>query len=221
MWQQLHEDLKDRNFTVIAIAMDSRGAEIARPWIEAAKATYVAVIDRDHVIADLYNMVNVPQAVWIDEDGRIVRPTEVAGSCDYFRGMDRATRTLPKEAQDLRQQVRARYLDAVRDWVANGRASRYVFDARAARAHVSPPSADIQRAHVHFRLGEHLRRLGRDAEGDEHLAEASRLHPESWNIWRQAGDLKFKGQPNPDFWSRVDALGPRRYYDKIDMEGMP
>ena len=57
-------------------------ADAARPWIEAAKPDYPCLIDRDHHVADLYNMVNVPQAVWIDEEGRIVRPPENAGSSD-------------------------------------------------------------------------------------------------------------------------------------------
>ena len=72
MWQKLYEDLDVNNFVVLAIAMD--GAEAARPWIEAAKPTYPCLIDRDHHVADLYNMINVPQAVWIDEGGRMVRP---------------------------------------------------------------------------------------------------------------------------------------------------
>ena len=25
----------------------------------------------------------------------------------------------------------------------------------------------------------------------------------------------------PDFWERVDALGRKRYYEKVDMKGMP
>ena len=92
MWQSIYADLKDQNFAVIAIAMDS--ADAARPWIEAAKPTYPCLIDRDHHVADLYNMVNVPQATWIDEQGRIVRPPENAGSSDAFRHMDRVTKQM-------------------------------------------------------------------------------------------------------------------------------
>ena len=85
MWQSLVEELKDPSFTVLAVALDH--ADAARPWIEAAKATYPCLIDREHHVADLYNLVNVPQAVWIDEQGVIVRPTEVAGTTDAFRTM--------------------------------------------------------------------------------------------------------------------------------------
>ena len=51
--------------------MDS-DIEAARPWVEAANPTYVTLIDQSHRLSSLYNMVNVPQAVWIDEQGRVV-----------------------------------------------------------------------------------------------------------------------------------------------------
>ncbi len=221
MWQALYDDLKDQNFMVIAVAMDSR-PDAARPFIEAAAPTYVSLIDRDHHLADLYNMVNVPQAVWIDEAGRIVRPPEAAGAYEGFRSMDRATGTMPDEVVALTAGARATYVAAIRDWVANGAASRFVFDDAAARAHLALPSADIARAHAGFRLGQHLQRLGRAAEAESLFAEAIALHPDSWNIWRQTAAVDANGlAAGPEFWARVDALGERRYYLPVDLEGMP
>ena len=72
MWQALFASLKDHGFTVLAVALDQ--PEAARPWIAAAAPTYPCLIDRDHHLADLYNLVNVPQALWINEQGRVVRP---------------------------------------------------------------------------------------------------------------------------------------------------
>ena len=88
MWQSLYDELKDQGFMVVAVAEESRGAQHARPWIEEAKSDYWQLIDTEHRLSDLYNLVNVPQAVWIDEQGRIVRPPETAGSTDHFRRMD-------------------------------------------------------------------------------------------------------------------------------------
>ncbi len=52
--------------------------------------------------------------------------------------------------------------------------------------------------------------------------EASRLWPESWCIWRQSAGVNEMGfAALPDFWERVDALGEKRYYARIDMPGMP
>src|SRR5579859_8116478 len=113
----MFDGLKDREFMVVAVAEESRGAEHARTWIEQAGAQYWCLIDQDHRVADLYGMVNVPQAVWIDEAGVIVRPPETAGSTDHFRRMDRTTRTLAPELQAEREAARVGYLAAVRDWV--------------------------------------------------------------------------------------------------------
>jgi len=43
VWQTLYEELKDRNFTVIAVALDSRDGD-SLPWIEAANPTYPCLI---------------------------------------------------------------------------------------------------------------------------------------------------------------------------------
>src|ERR1700682_908323 len=124
------DSLKAENFAVVAVAEESRGAAHARPWIEQAKATYWCLIDVDHRVAALYGMVNVPQSVWVDEVGRIVRPPETAGSTDHFRRMDLKTRTMSAADQAARLAARATYLAAVRDWVRTG---RHALDASAAR----------------------------------------------------------------------------------------
>ena len=59
MWQALYEELRDREFVVIAVALD-KSVDDARPWIEKASPTYPVLIDTQHVLADLYNIVNVP-----------------------------------------------------------------------------------------------------------------------------------------------------------------
>ena len=197
-------------------------AEAARPWIEAAKPSYPCLIDRDHRVAELYHMVNVPQAVWIDETGRVVRPTESAGAYEGFRAMDRATRKVPDEVAEITSRAKRTYVEAVRDWVARGRGSAHAFDTERAVAHLTLPDDDVARAHAHFRLGQYLARRGRSSAAEAEFAEARRLHPDSWNIWRQTAAIDARGlAAGPEFWARVDALGRRRYYAPVDMEGMP
>ena len=221
MWQALYEELSDRGFMVIAVAMDSRPTD-PLPWIEAARPTYVSLIDRDHRLAELYGIVNVPQAVWIDEAGRIVRPAEAAGAYEGFRRMNRETREVPEDVARVTAQARTTYLDAIRDWVARGARSKHVFPAEQARARLPRLTGDMAAAQAMFRLGQHLIRRGEAAEGKRWLAEATRRHPDSWCLWRQQADVNELGLAGlPDFWARVDALGERRYYAKIDMPGMP
>jgi hypothetical protein len=194
----------------------------ARPWIEEAKPSYPCLIDNDHRVADLYHMVNVPQAVWIDETGHIVRPTESAGAYEGFRAMDRTTRKVPDEVAAITSLAKRTYVEAVRDWVVRGSASPHAFEPEAAIAHLSLPDETVARAHAHFRLGQHLLRHGQAAAARAQFDEARRLHPDSWNIWRQTAAVDDRGlAAGPEFWARVDALGRRRYYAPVDMEGMP
>jgi AhpC/TSA family protein len=221
VWQALYEELGDRGFVVLSVAMDSRPGD-ALPWIEAAHPTYPVLLDRDHRLAELYQIVNVPQAVWIDEAGRIVRPAESAGAYEGFRRMNRETREMPEDVAKRTADAKATYLDAIREWVRRGADSAHAFGADTARAHVTAPGEDVARAHAAFRLGQLLIRRGEGDEGRRWLAEASRLHPDSWCIWRQQAGVNDAGLAAlPDFWQRVDALGDRRYYAKVDMPGMP
>ena len=221
MWQKIYDDFQDRNFVVIAVAMDN-DIEAARPWIEEAKPTYPVLIDRFHQLADLYNMVNVPQAVWIDEQGKIVRPTENAGAFEGFRALDFETMTVPDEVAATVKNSKSTYAAAVRDWAEKGADSVHAFSAEEAQAHVKAPDDNAAEAHVQFRLGLWLQQFGKAEEGAELLAKASELHPQSWSIWRQAADKLDNGlAAGPAFWQRVTALGDNHYYQPVDMAGMP
>ncbi len=221
MWQALYEELAHLGFMVVAVAMDSREGA-ALPWIEAARPTYVSVIDRDHRLAELYGIVNVPQAVWIDEAGRIVRPAEPAGAYEGFRKMNRETREVPEAVAQTTAHAKSTYLDAIRDWVRRGPESPAAFASDAARSRLPRPTEGSVTAHAMFRLGQHLLRRGETDEAAHWLAEASRRHPESWCIWRQQAGLNELGlAAQPEFWERVDALGESRYYARVDLPGMP
>jgi hypothetical protein len=139
-----------------------------------------------------------------------VRPPETAGSTDHFRRMDLKTRTLSPEDQAERLAARQAYLDAVRAWVTTG---KHALPADAARLNLPKVTPAIAEARARFRLGVWLRANGRAAEGDRQMAEASRLYPDSWSMWRQAADLDEVGKAGgPDFWKRVQALGDKPYY---------
>ena len=219
MWQSLHASLQQNNFTVVTVAMDE--PEAARPWIEAAQPTFPCLIDRNHHVADLYNMVNVPQATWIDEQGQIVRPPENAGSSDAFRHMNRSTLQMSPEQIAERNRTKKIYVAAVRDWALKGSASEFAYDAAAARARLRLPDAAIARAHAHFRLAQCLLKRGRSEEAARNFADASRLHPDSWTIWRQAAQKDASGLAvGPQFWARVDALGDRPYHRPVEIKGL-
>ena len=216
MWRVLFDELKDLGFTVIAVALDQPDA--ARPWVEAAAPSYPCLIDREHRVADLYNLTNVPQAVWIDEQGCIVRPPETAGSTDGFRAMDRQTFAMPAAALAERDRAKQAYFDAVRDWVRHGTASAVVPSRASLAQRISLPGPTVAEAHARFRLGLQLLHAGQAGEAQAQLAEAARLHPDSWAMWRQAAAKNERGlAAGPAFWARVDALGDKPYYPQADI----
>ena len=203
-WQAIYEKLKDKNFAIVSVAQDTNGVKDAGPWISAAKPTYTALIDERHEVSKLYNMVNVPTGVWIDEGGKIVRPNEVAFVDDRFKrfsGLDAEP-----------------YLTALQDWVAKGSQSVYAMSEEKLREKLSAGNADFAMAAAEFGLGEYLYKAGRLPEAIAHFKEAQRLNPKDWNYKRQAYALSGEKDYGTTFEEEVKkAGGSKVYYPTPDL----
>jgi hypothetical protein len=185
----------------------------------AAVPTYPCLLDEKHVVAELYNMTNVPMAVWINENGRIVRPAEPAGATDGFRSMDRGTFQMPAEVANQGRAARKRYVDALRDWVEKGDASAYALSVADVRKRVAGPSEADALAAANFRLGQYLYHQGHIGDARRYFDEARRLCPEHWHYLRQALELEETGKASGlEFFAAVDALGDRPYYPPVVLE---
>jgi hypothetical protein len=185
----------------------------AEEYRGAAAPTYACLIDDGHVVAELYDMRNVPMAVWIDETGKIVRPAEPTGATDGFRSLDRTTLTLDEQIKATGRASRARYLAAIRDWVENGPASRYALSPEEIANRIAGPSETDVRAAACFRLAHLLRERGHAERAAVWFDEARRLAPDRWNYFRQALDLRERGSASgPEFFAAVAALGDKPYY---------
>lgn len=180
MWQAVYEELGGPGFTPITVALD-RSAEDARPWIEAAKPTHPSLIDVRHVVADLYNMVNVPTILWIDERGRIVRPNDVAFGTDTFKHITGLESAKP--------------LAAVRAWA---RGETVALPEARARALQPLPTTTDQQARAEFGLGQWLHEQGRAAAAERHFLRAGELAPHDFTIRR--GTMPMRG---------IDPMGPQ------------
>ncbi len=191
----------------------------AEQYDRAATPTYPCLIDEHHVVAELYDMPNVPMAVWIDEAGRIVRPAEAAGASDGFRKMDRGTMTMPKDVAAAGRALRARYVAAIRDWVEYGADSIYALSPDEVRERAAGPSESDVRAAASFRLANYFRERGEVERAQRWFDEAKTLAPDRWTFFRQALQLEEKGKASgPEFLARVAALGERSYYPEVTLE---
>ena len=192
--------MKGKNFEIIAVAQDTGGVKDAGPWITAAKLEYTALIDDKHVVTQLYNMVNVPTAVWIDEKGRIVRPNEVAYVDNRYKSMHGI------EAEP--------YLEAIRDWVENGERSPFALSEKQLKERMQPQNADRAMADAEFMLGEYLYKQGYGADAIPHFKEAQRLAPDNWNYKRQAWALSNAERDyGTTFMKEVQKLNGKPYYE--------
>jgi hypothetical protein len=244
----VYEELRDQGLVVIAVALDAGGAEAVRNrvlcpdlsvrpevlrkmmgwsdelWSRAAAPTYPCLIDSEHTLAELYQMTNVPMAVWIDEQGRIVRPTESAGFGEGIRRMNPETFELPSDELALLESNRSTYIDALRDWVRRGAESEFALAPDEVRLRMRLPDADDVLAATHARLGHHLHEVGDDEGAKEHFRHASRLAPEKWPYLRQSMvlDPELIGALNtdPEFWAAASASEKGGLYPPIDMPGI-
>jgi tetratricopeptide (TPR) repeat protein len=190
------------------VAQDTNGVKDAGPWITAAHPSFTVLIDEKHTVSELYNMVNVPTGVWIDEQGRIVRPNEVAFVDDRFKnftGLDSAP-----------------YLNALKDWVEKGAKSAYVMPADKLEQKLTVNDSQILRASAEFGLAEYLYKAGHLAEAIPHFKQAQKLNPKDWNYKRQAYALSdAKRDYGTTFAEEVEKNGGSKvYYTPPDLPGM-
>lgn len=172
----MQEELGPLGFTVVTVAID-RDPEESRPWIERAAPTHPSLIDSSWLLADLYNIDQVPTVLWIDEEGRLVRPKDATfGSNTYieFTGIDAAT-----------------HRELLYEWVRDGKH----LTADRVLAHLELPTDDDQLARAEFGLGRHLAERSRasSAEAAErHFDRAGELAPAQFTIRR--GSMRMRGK---------------------------
>jgi hypothetical protein len=187
-WGKIHRELQPHGFELVSVAIDR--PDDARPWIEAADVTHTALVDPDHEVPDLYTMVNVPTVVWIDEQGRIVRPNDTQTATDLFRSMNGIDS--------------GACLDALRRWVLDGEVGLADGDVERYRP---VPGDDDQRARAEHRVAWWLVQHGDPAAAERHFDEAGRLAPHDLMIRR--GSMPLRG---------IDPMGDAYFALRSELE---
>lgn len=182
---------------IIAAAQDTGGIAITDTWYEQAGATYAALTDVNHSISSLYGLVNVPSAVWIDEDGQVLR-------------IDEGTYATKHKMGDF-EFGRDDYAPMVADWVKNGSASQYVDGP----VRVAAPASEQALAEPTFKLGVYFHQQGNEAKANQYWERAQSLNPKSWNYARQ--DWSFTPEQASANWAeKFEGLEGDPYYKPIE-----
>lgn len=242
MWQNLRTELHPLGLEIVTVALDTAGAEAARPWIEAAHPDHPSLIDQAHVLDELLGVVNVPNGVWIDEAGMIVRPAEPAypqrpssfktdtpakretPDTSASTGQERPNQ-IPNEvmAEVLKIRIQPeRYIAALRDWVANGADSQYALAPEEVTRRSQPRPLEVAEAAASFELGQYLYRQGATDDAVPWFRSAHRLQPDNWTYRRQAWTFADPRQGptalyDSDWLSDVRKIGAENYYPRLDM----
>ncbi len=193
------------------MSLEAGGVHASRPYIEAARPEHPSLLDPEHQLDALFGVVNIPNVIWIDESGVIVRPPEPGwpGPTVYPEWMqkrlaERARQAAEQAANDGAQaattrpgrnevlqsgQDRAIYPDAMRDWARNGPASEFAMTPDQVIAASQPRSTGASEAAARFDLANHLWRLDKRDAAIAQFDECHRLQPENWTYKRQAWSL--------------------------------
>ena len=157
------------------------------------------MVDTAHQISALYNLVNVPSAVWIDEQGKVLR-------------IDEGTYATTHKMGEF-EFGRSDYAPMVADWARKGAASSYAKNVKPVM--LQAKTADAAQAEAAFRLGVYLKQQGDTAAAERYWAMAQRLNPDSWNYHRQ--DWAYTPDEAGSNWQKkAQALGDKPYYQPIE-----
>ena len=210
------------------MALDTDGAEAAGLWIDIAQPEHPALIDQAHLLDELLGVVNVPSAVWIDEQGTIVRPPEPAfPGRVVLEQIELPPESPPRLVEMLAESRKIRveperYAAAVRDWAVRGADSRFALTPEQVVERSAPRPPEVSRAAACFELGQHLHRAGEPGAAVSWFREAHRLQPQNWTYKRQAWSFvdPLQGPSDEyegDWLTDVRAIGAENYYPPVEL----
>ena len=187
-WKALAEELREEGLDVVTVALDE-DAEAVRPW--AGTTDLPTAVDLEHRLSDLFGVVNVPATVWLDEQGRVVKPPTIAPGDDQFAEFTKVDAQL--------------HHDALRRWVRTGEVPE------------TPEVADdedLRVARAERRLAAWLHRHGETEAAERHFTAAVDRAPLDFSIVRASMPLRGQDPFGTEFfelWEDWNAAGRPGY----------
>ena len=176
------------------------GADAARLYVDLAKPEHPSLIDVAHLVDERFGVVNIPNSIWIDEAGMIVRPAEPAWpTAPDAAAPEAAPAAPPGRMSDMMAAAaeivtdRSPYVAALRDWVAKGAESEFALAPAEVVERSGARGLDESTAAAEFELGLHLHGQDDLEAARSHFREAHRLAPDNWTYKRQAWSI----EPSP------------------------
>jgi thiol-disulfide isomerase/thioredoxin len=187
-WKELADELRADGLDVVTVAMDD-DPESVRPWTQDGLTT---VVDAQHRLSDVFGVVQVPATVWLDEQGRVVKPPTIAPGDDRW--------------QEWTKVESGRHHEALRHWVRTGETPSVE----------GAPADDLalRTARAERRLAAWLHRNGHEEQAERHFAAAVDLAPLDFTIRRASMPLRGQDPFGTEFfelWQEWEAAGRPGY----------
>jgi hypothetical protein len=187
----------------VTVGLEMGGADALRPFVDLAHPQHPSLLDQTHRMDALFGVTNIPQNIWIDETGTIVRPPEPGSPAPVYVESDDPTYKLVMQYMHERRDNAAWYSDRIREWARRGAASEWAMTPEQVVAASRPRSEDVSRAAAHFDLAQHRWRTEGFTDGVlAHLEQAHTLQPDNITYRRQAYSA----------WSRGDRSDPASFF---------
>lgn len=145
---------------MVVIAQDAQGAEVAKPWVEKAGATYRALLDQQNMIGKAYNLKFVPVGILLDEEGKLARAVSSVNIDDE------------------------KFHAEVTEWATTGAIPKAWIDADK-QSQPRALTANEQEADARFQLAIVLLSNNKKGDAIAELKKAFQLDPENWLIRKQ------------------------------------
>ena len=91
--EKLYQKFKDEDFQILAVSIDTMGADVVAPFIKNHNLSFPVLIDSKGTITRLYRTTGVPESFIINKNGVVVQ--KIVGPIDwtepsvleYFQGL--------------------------------------------------------------------------------------------------------------------------------------